>query len=73
MRDPNIPEKYTRERSAARKLAQEYFERFPKTGIRPRLRVGDTCSPCECRFTMKRLREPIEAAGVTHSSYCLTG
>jgi hypothetical protein len=30
MKDPYIHEKYTRERSAARKLAQEYFERFPK-------------------------------------------
>ena len=29
-RDPFIREKFTRERSAARKLAQEYFERFPK-------------------------------------------
>jgi hypothetical protein len=28
--DPFIREKFTRERSAARKLAAEYFERFPK-------------------------------------------
>ncbi len=27
--DPFIREKFTRERSAARKLAQEYFERYP--------------------------------------------
>jgi len=30
MKDPYIREKFTRERSAARKLAKEYFERFPK-------------------------------------------
>ena len=30
MRDPCIREKFTRERGAARKLAQEYFERYPK-------------------------------------------
>jgi hypothetical protein len=29
-RDPVIREKFTRERSAARKLVAEYFERFPK-------------------------------------------
>jgi hypothetical protein len=29
-RDPFIREKFTRERSAARKLAAEYFQRFPK-------------------------------------------
>jgi hypothetical protein len=30
MQDPFIREKFTRERSAARKLATEYFRRFPK-------------------------------------------
>ncbi|WP_244567900.1 hypothetical protein [Bradyrhizobium erythrophlei] len=29
-KDPFICEKFTKERSAARKLAAEYFERFPK-------------------------------------------
>ena len=29
-RDPFIREKFTRERTAAKKLAAEYFERFPK-------------------------------------------
>jgi hypothetical protein len=28
--DPFIGEKFTREHTAARKLAEEYFERFPK-------------------------------------------
>ena len=29
-RDPFVREKFTRERTAAKKLAAEYFERFPK-------------------------------------------
>jgi hypothetical protein len=29
-RDPFIREKFTKERTAAKKLAAEYFERFPK-------------------------------------------
>jgi hypothetical protein len=29
-KDPLIREKFTRERSAARKHAREYFERYPK-------------------------------------------
>jgi hypothetical protein len=29
-RDPYIREKFTRDRAYARKLAAEYFERFPK-------------------------------------------
>ena len=29
-KDPFIREKFTRERTAARKLATEYFRRFPK-------------------------------------------
>jgi hypothetical protein len=28
--DPFVREKFTRERTAAKKLAAEYFERFPK-------------------------------------------
>jgi len=29
-RDPFVREKFTREQSAARQLAKEYFERYPK-------------------------------------------
>ena len=32
-KDPFIREKFTKERSAARKLATEYFERFPKDKV----------------------------------------
>jgi hypothetical protein len=43
MRDSYIREKFTRERSAARKLAQEYISKdFQKTGTRPRSRAGVT-------------------------------
>ena len=58
-RDPFVREKFTKERTAARKLAVEYFERFPKeryqTGGRGLARTAII------EFTMKRLREPIEA------------
>jgi hypothetical protein len=33
VKDPFIREKFTRERSAARKLAQEYFQRISKRPI----------------------------------------
>ena len=33
-RDPFIREKFTRERTAARKHAKEYFQRFPKARYR---------------------------------------
>jgi hypothetical protein len=32
-KDPFIREKFTRERTTAKKLAAEYFERFPKEPI----------------------------------------
>jgi hypothetical protein len=53
MRAPYIREKLTRERSAARKLAKEYFERFPKDRYPMRL-----LQSANIEFTMRRLREP---------------
>jgi hypothetical protein len=35
-RDPFIREKFTREQTAARKLAEEYFERYPKSSVSDR-------------------------------------
>ena len=48
-KDPFIREKFTREHTAARKLAEEYFARYPKDRYQT-----------EVEFMMKRLRELIE-------------
>jgi hypothetical protein len=57
-RDPFIHEKYTLERSAARKLAQEYFERFPKDRYQTVVEGWRLLQSANIEFTMKRLREP---------------
>jgi hypothetical protein len=59
-RDPFIREKFTRERSAARKVAQEYFERFPKNRYRTEVESWRNLQSANIEFTMKRLCEPIE-------------
>jgi hypothetical protein len=61
MRDPYIREKYTRERSAARKLVQEYFERFPKDRYQTEVESWRLLQSANIEFTMKRLREPIDS------------
>jgi hypothetical protein len=63
MRDPYIHEKYTRERSAARKLAQEYFKRFPKDRYQTEVESWRLLQSANIEFTMKRLREPIDSEG----------
>jgi hypothetical protein len=63
MRDPFIHEKYTRERSAARKLAQEYFKRFPKDRYQTEVESWRLLQSANIEFTMKRLREPIDSEG----------
>jgi hypothetical protein len=77
MRDPNIPEKYTRERSAARKLAQEYFERFPKDRYQTEVESWRHLQSANCSLRMSIHDEAVTRAnrscGVTHSSYYLTG
>jgi hypothetical protein len=62
-RDPFIREKFTRERTAARKLAAEYFERFPKDRYRTEVESWRHLQSQNIEFTMKRLREPIERGG----------
>ena len=59
-RDPFIREKFTRERSAARKLAKEYFERYPKNRYQTEVESWRDLQSDNIEFTMKRLREPIE-------------
>ena len=61
MKDPFIREKFTRERSAARKLAQEYFERYPKDRYQTEVESWRHLQSANIEFMMKRLREPIRA------------
>jgi hypothetical protein len=63
MKDPFIREKFTRERSAARKLAEEYFERYPKDRYQTEIESWRLLQSANIEFTIKRLREPIGAGG----------
>ena len=54
-----IREKFTRDRTYARKLAAEYFERFPKDRYRTEVESWRELQSQNIEFTMKRLREPI--------------
>ncbi len=56
--DPFIREKFTREHTAARKLAAEYFERFPKDRYQTEVEIWRHLQSQNIEFTMKRLREP---------------
>ena len=58
-RDPYIREKFTKDRTYARKLAAEYFERFPKDRYRTEVESWRELQSQNIEFTMKRLREPI--------------
>jgi hypothetical protein len=60
-RDPFIREKFTKEHTAARKLAKEYFERHPKDRYQTQVESWHHLRSANIEFTMKRLREPIEA------------
>jgi hypothetical protein len=59
--DPYIREKYTKERTAARKLAAEYFQRFPKDRYQTEVESWRELQSQNIEFTMKRLREPVES------------
>jgi hypothetical protein len=60
-KDPFVREKFTKERSAARKMAAEYFQRFPKDVYRTEVESWRNLQSVNIEFTMKRLRDPIEA------------
>jgi hypothetical protein len=62
-KDPHIREKFTRERSAARKLAAEYFARFPKEKYQTEIESWRYLQSANIEFTMKRLREPADGGG----------
>ena len=61
MKDPFIREKFTRLRSAARQLAAEYLERFPKDRYLTEVESWRHLQSDNIEFTLKRLREPIDA------------
>jgi hypothetical protein len=58
--DPYIRKKFTKDRNAAKKLAAEYFERFPKERYQTEVESWRHLQSQNIEFTMKRLRDPIE-------------
>ena len=62
-RDPFVREKFTRERTSAKKLAAEYFDRFPKNRYQTAVDSWRHLQSQNIEFAMKRLREPIEGGG----------
>jgi hypothetical protein len=62
-RDPFVREKFTRLRITAKKVAAEYFERFPKDHYQTEVESWRHLQSDNIEFTMKRLREPIEGGG----------
>jgi hypothetical protein len=60
-KDPFIREKFTKLRPAARELAAEYFERYPKDPYLTEVEGWRHLQSDNIEFTIKRLREPIEA------------
>jgi hypothetical protein len=59
--DPYIREKYTKERTVARRLAAEYFQRFPKDRYKTEVESWRELQSQNIEFTMKRLRDPVES------------
>ena len=59
-RDPFVREKFTREQTAARKPATEYFRRFPKDRYQTEVESWRNLQSQNIEFTIKRLREPLE-------------
>jgi hypothetical protein len=58
MREPYVREKFTRTIVAARELAREYFERYPKDRYETKVEAWREIQSYNIEFTMKRLREP---------------
>jgi hypothetical protein len=60
-KDPFIRDNFTKQRSAARKFTQEYFQRFPKDRYQTEVESWRNLRSANIEFPMKRLRDPIEA------------
>jgi hypothetical protein len=56
--DPYIREKFTRNIVAARQLARDYLERYPKDRYETTVETWREIQSYNIEFTMKRLREP---------------
>jgi len=61
--DPFVREKFTKERSAARRAIREYFKRFPNKRCQTEVESWRHLQSQNFEFTMKRLREPLEDGG----------
>jgi len=59
VRDPYIREKFTRIIVAARELAREYYQRYPKDRYETVVESWREIQSFNIEFTMKRLREPV--------------
>jgi hypothetical protein len=57
--DPFVREKFTKERTAARKAIREYFKRYPNEKFQTEVESWRLLQSQNFEFTMKRLREPI--------------
>ena len=57
-KDPFIRKKFTKLRTAARILAAEYFERYPKDRYLTEVESWRYLQSDNVEFTIKRLREP---------------
>ena len=60
MKDLFIREKFTRAHSFARKLAKEYFEKYPKDRYQTEVESWRKLQSDNIEFVMKRLREPLK-------------
>jgi hypothetical protein len=57
-----IREKFTRSIVAARELARDYFERYPKDRYETTVETWREIQSYNIEFTMKRLREPKQSS-----------
>jgi hypothetical protein len=60
-KDPFVRQKFTKLRQAARTLAAEYFERYPKDRYLTQVESWRYLRSDNIEFTIKRLREPIDS------------
>jgi hypothetical protein len=57
--DRYIRTKFTREHKEARRVAREYFEKYPKDRYQTEVESWRHLQSANYEFTMKRLREPL--------------
>jgi hypothetical protein len=60
-RDPYIREKFTKERTAARNFAKDYFGRYPKDRYQTEVESWRLLQSANIEFVMKRLRVRIDS------------